>query len=185
MKLVIDSQNAKVGINIYNASVNHKTTDAKLNIDTQETQIKIDSTMPKVLIDQSRCFSESGLKSNSELTADYAAKGVGKMNQGVARIVAQGNQLAQIGSNPIPAQAKYNAYDQFNHEFGLVTMPRSRPQVTLIEGKLNIGVSGDVKLDYNRGSVDAQYNPGKVQVYLEQKNYIKTKFEKTALDLKG
>lgn len=185
MKLVIDSQSAKVGIDIYNASVNRKTGDAKVSIDTKETQINIDATMPKVLIDQSRCFSESGLKTNSELTADYAAEGVGKMNQGVARIVAQGNQLAQIGSNPIPAQAEYNAYGQFEHSFGLVCMPKSRPQINLVKGQLDIGFSGDVKIGYQKGYNDAQYNPGRVQVYLDQKNYMKTTFEKTALDLKG
>ncbi len=185
MGLVIDSQSAKIGVNIYNASLNRQSREAKIGIKTEQAQIQIDSTMPKVNIDQSQCFSESGLKSMAELTADYASKGIGKMYQGVARIVAQGNQLAQIGSNPIPEQAKYNAYGQFEHSFGIVTMPRSRPDVILIKGQLDIGVTGDVNLNYQPGAMDAQYNAGKVEVYLAQKNYMKTRYEKTALDLKG
>ena len=185
MRLVIDAQSAKIGVNIYNASVNRQSAEAKLGIDTELTQVNIDSTMPKVRIDQSRCFSESGLKTMAELTAENASKGVSKMYQSMARIVSQGNQLAQIGSNPIASQAKYNAYDQFEHSFGMVTMPRSRPNITLIEGQMEIGVTGDVNLDYQAGSMDSQYNPGKVDVYLAQKNFMKTRFEKTALDVKG
>jgi hypothetical protein len=187
-KVVVNSTPAMIGIRTQNAKVDYETTRPMVEIEQKQAQIILESTPPKITIDQSQCFSESGLKSITELIRENSAYGVRKMLESVGRIAEQGNQLADIGrtaTNAIPDQAAYNAYSQFDFDYNMGTMPMSRPKIELVEGKVNVSsTGGTVKITPRMGHINQSYTPGKVEIYLQQMNSINIHVEGENLDLK-
>lgn len=174
-RLQIQTTPIKMAYQTQNAQVNIENPKGPL-LDMQIEHVKVNmkSTAPKVLIDQSACFSEAGLKSNGELIADNATYGRSKALEGIGKIVDQGNQMADVHKgNPIPEQASYNAYDQFLREWNMVTMPRSRPKIDVVEGRVDIDVQ-EGRVVNNSVYKPPQINvtPGKVDIYVERYNNI-------------
>ncbi len=146
----------------------------QLDIQTQPLSLEMRSTPPRILIDQSRCFAESGIKGNGELISDNASYGFQKGLEAIGRIVDQGNQMADFHrGDPIPDQAIDNAYDQFLREWNMVTMPRSRPDIQVIEGNVDIQVN-EARVINNSvpQPVRLTYRPGSLNIYLAQRNSI-------------
>jgi hypothetical protein len=147
----------------------------QLDIKTNLVKVEIRSRAPQIRIDQTQAFAESGLKQPLALSQDNSAYSNQKMMESIGKIVDQGNQLMAIenGGNPIPEHAVYNAYDQFVREWNMVTMPRSRPRIDLIEGTVDIQVrGGDVVNNTRPSKVSFNYQPGKLDIYLKQKDSI-------------
>ncbi len=155
-----------------------------LNMSVTQAQVTVESTLPKITIDQSQCFSEAGRKGNAELTAEMVSYARNAMLSSVGRIAEQGNQLANIpnASGAIADQAYYNAYEQFDKEFNLGTIPKSQPRIDVIEGKLDIKViEGQVTNNSVPQKLSLQYQKGAVEIYLKQRPSIETRF----VDVKG
>ncbi len=155
-----------------------------LNMSVTQPQIRVESTLPKVTIDQSQCFAEAGLKGNVDLMAEMVSYSKSAMLSSIGRIVDQGNQLANIpnASGAIADQAYYNAFEQFEKEFAMGTIPRSRPKINVIEGQVDIQVTkGQVTNNTVPQKTDIQYRHGAIEVYLKQRPSIETRF----VDLKG
>lgn len=146
----------------------------QLDIQTQPLTLEMRSTPPRLIIDQSRCFAESGIKGNGELIADNAAYGFQKGLEAIGRIVDQGNQMADFHrGDPIPDQAVDNAYDQFLREWNMVTMPRSRPDIQVIEGNVDIQVN-EARVINNSvpQPVKLTFRPNSLNIYVAQRNSI-------------
>lgn len=185
MRLEIRTTNALIGINTKNAYQNIEQPKADMDIKSTLPKVEIESTLPKVTIDQTRPFSESNLKNPFELTKEFIQIAKSAMESAKARVVRQGNDLADIhnGGNPIADQAEENAFTQFERETGMVTMPRSRPKIDVIEGKLNIKVKeGRVSNNTRPRKPIIDYNPGKVEIYLRQKNSINIEVKRDKFD---
>jgi hypothetical protein len=180
MKLMIRTQPAIIGWDTKNAQ---QTTPSipkdKLELDIQEPELEMTTTRPVVTIDQEQCFNESGLKNNEAFLDDMVARSKQAVMEGIAHKVADGNALMAIesGQDAIAEQASYNVWERFYHEFGLVTMPSSRPVITVQDG--------DVEYNFKRGNVEilngpfeidkGTYEPGKIEYYMKQKNSIEIK----------
>lgn len=187
MRLEMRSQFAYIGIQTQNASRTLEQPKADIDIKTEQPRVHIESTLPRVQIDQSQCFSESGLKGILELASENAKNAVAIMNQSTGRIAEEGNQLADIASgvDRVAENADYNAFGQFAKEFGMVTMPRSRPKIHVIEGKNDIRVTGgtvDINVSVNK--VLTNYTPGKVDISLRQRNSLEITVVGDKLDIK-
>lgn len=169
----IETTPAKIGINrtpekmeIQNhneVSLDHRVELGKLEMTTEHV---------KVMIDQSQCFNESGLKTVSALTEDNVSYSRQQASKGISRIVDQGNQRADIrkkSGNPLPQQAYYNAFELFKKDWNMVTMPRSRPDFDIKEGKVDIKIS-EPKIENNTKIVKPtiDYQASKVEVYLDK-----------------
>ncbi len=155
-----------------------------LNLQTTKGELKMHTEQIRVEIDQSKCFEEAGLKSNSSLIAEAASYGNQKAMEGLGRIVDQGNQLSQIegGSNPIPDQAVYNTFEQFINEWNLGFIPKSRPEIKIKGGTVDIDYKpAEVRNNTERKKVNINFTKGKVETYVEQYN----KVEFSVLDLKA
>lgn len=171
MRLVMQSQPAILGYRTNNAQTKMHTAQAKLELEIQDSKLEMTSELPKIQIDQSQCFSESGLKSSRELTAENAANALQQMQASVGRIADQGNQMANIGTgaNVIAEQAYFNAYDQFATDYNMVTMPKSRPKITVIEGRINFSANRAKVVGTPRLSKpEIDYTPGKVEYSMQQ-----------------
>ncbi|QEK13561.1 hypothetical protein FQB35_02390 [Crassaminicella thermophila] len=151
--------------------------DVTLNI--EHPKLEIHSEQVKVQIDQYPCRAEEGLKNYIDLTKDNAAFAKQKAMEGIARIVSQGNQLAAIqnGGNPIADQAEENAYNLFDKEFNFDLIPKSRPKIDFIGGKVDIKfIEGKVKPQVKVNKPIINYTVGKFEIYLRQKNSINIEY---------
>jgi len=149
--------------------------------------IHVEGTVSRVTIDQEDAFNESGLKNNEAFRQDSIAFALQKMAEGTSRRASQGDALAKIneGGDPIPDQALQNAYDQFLHEFGMVTMPRSGAKIDVIEGTLDIQViEGEINGEFETHKPIIDYQPSKVERYMEQYNSISITYLGESLDFK-
>lgn len=187
MELRITTTPALLGLNRTPGKLDMQQPKADQEIHTEQAKVKIQSTQPKILIDQTQCFSESGLKPISDFSRENAQYGISKMYDSVARISEQGTELSNIQdpSNKFAEQGLYNAYDQFQVDYNMVTMPRSKPNITVIEGKTDITVEGGTvnhNVKVNKPIVD--FKPGKVEIYIRQMNSINIEAVPSKLDKK-
>ncbi len=144
-----------------------------LDIQRHAPKLEMHTEHVRVLIDQTECFNEAGIKTMSAFMDDNVSYAKTQAMRGLGRMVDQGNQLADIGnggSNPIPDQAAYNAFNLFNKETNMVTIPRSRPKFTIVGGK--------VHMNFKRGWIEnktipvkpsIEYQRSKIEIYLEKR----------------
>lgn len=147
---------------------------------------KVEATLPKITIDQTQAFNESGLKTVRALGDEHVNFAKQKMQEGIGRRAQQGNQLAKISDhgNPISQQAAYNAYDQFLREFGMVTMPRSGPDIDVVEGQIDVQVTeGELTGNIRAQKPIVNYQQGRIERYMQRYNSITIQYEGDNVDL--
>lgn len=185
MALSIQTQPAILNYNINKGQLSIEQPRPQVEAGLSLPQIRVEGTTPRITIDQTQAFNESGLKTVSAFSQDYVNYAKSKMQESVGRIAEQGTQMTDIhlGGNAIASQAAYNAYDQFYGEFGMVTMPRTRPQIQVIEGNLDIRVTeGQITGKIVPGKPQINYRPGNVERYMAQYNSISIRYEGENLD---
>lgn len=155
-----------------------------LQISTTHPKVKVEGTLPKVQIDQSQCFSESGLMSPLELSRDNSGYALSKLIQGMGLVAEQGTEMTNIhnGGNAIANQAAYNAYDQFIGDYNMGTMPKSRPNIVLIRGELDIKVEeGSVENTTEVRRPVNNYRQGRISAYTAQYNSLNIEVINTSI----
>lgn len=106
------------------------------------------------------------------------------MISSIGRIVDQGNEMANLPNavNAISDQAYYNAFEQFDKEFNMDTIPKSRPKIEVTLGQLDIKVTeGQVTNNTVPKAVNMQYVKGAIEIYLKQRGSLELNF----VDTKG
>lgn len=188
MRLVMQSTRARIGIEKTPHTQQIEQPHADFQLQTQHAKVQIRQTHAKVQIDQTKPFAESGLKGFLALTAENAQIARSLFLSGTAQIAEQGNEMSDIhkGYDAVVNQADANAFTKFNRDYGLVTMPRSRPDISIIEGKVDIQViEGKVTNNTRARKPVHNYRQGKVSVYLAQRNSLNIQVEGSQLDLKA
>lgn len=179
LQLQINHTWPQIGINRTPGRFEMQSPGYTLDMSITQAKLEMKSTPPKITIDQSQCFSEAGLKGNAELSAENASYSRSEMLKSIGRIADQGNQLANIPDavNAIPDQGYYNAFEQFDKEFNMDTIPKSRPKIDVIEGTLDIQViEGTVSNNSIPQKTSLQYQRGAVEVYLKQRPSLDVRF---------
>lgn len=188
MNMVVDAQRAWIGIKTTNAQLNYKITQPIVEMKTEYGSPNAEQTKLQIKIDQSQCFSESGLKGILELSKENCSNAINLMYESVGRIVDQGNALANfhMGGNTIADQGYYNAYEQFDRDFNMVTMPKSRPKIDFVGGGVTFNPTRTVvQMTPKLIKPEFNYHAGNVEVYMKQHSQIQVRFEGLNLDLKG
>ena len=144
MPLKITTTNAQIEMKTTNAKVDIQNQSANVSMKTKQAKVNLKSEKSKIQIDQSVCFSESGLKDVFELIRSSANLGKQRASQAIARTSSEGDQLMRIenGGNPIISQAVGNAFADDNKQYNIGVMPKSRPKISATAPKLNIDVRG-------------------------------------------
>ncbi|MBB6216414.1 hypothetical protein HNQ80_002514 [Anaerosolibacter carboniphilus] len=186
MDLRITSTPALIGINTIPWKVEIQQPKADVELNTQHPKVEIHSEQVQVQIDQSKCFSEAGLKPISELSKENADLGHQKVMEGIARRVRQGHELAAIhkGGNPIASHAAENAFHLDDKEFTFDLIPKSRPKIDFIGGTVDINViegKVDMEVQVNKPIID--FTRGKVEIYLRQRNSIQIEYVGNSLNV--
>ena len=158
---------------------------SKLNIQQGHGQLEMTTTPNKldivkdkleIRIDQTQCFAEAGLKTNTMLMEDYARLGRQYVMEGIARVAEEGNQLAMPNNfNAIAniAANKANKVLDFNIKF----IPESKPIIDFVGGDLKVNWNiGKVDINYTPQKPQIEYVPGELDIYVEQYASIKIDF---------
>lgn len=188
MGIQIRTTNAQIGIQTTNAKLEIQQPKADVQMKTQHARVEIESEQAKVQIDQSACFAEAGLKNYLELTKHNASFAKQRAQQGIARIVRQGNEFINIQNktDAVARQAEENAFQLFEKDFNVGLMPKSRPKISFTEGKANIKpIMGKVEINVNVNKPIVNYRKGNVEVYLKQKNSINIEYTGKEFNLLG
>jgi len=170
MRIQMESQMGRIGMRTQPSQLQIEQPKADYELIIDEPKVRVESTLPKVQISQQQAFSESGLKGILELTSETAQIAKQLMFQGMSRVNQQGDELADIHKpDPLPDHAKYNAYDQFKKDYNVATMPKSGPDIEVIEGVLDIQVEeGNVDIQSKPNNPVIDYRMGKVEIYMDQ-----------------
>jgi hypothetical protein len=183
MGLTIRTTDIQLGIETTPGQWDIRTQSAKLEMHQKHAKVNIRTEKPRVLIDQYECFAEEGLKNNYDFTKEAAQRGYQQAMEFIGKTAQDGYTLAAIenGGNPIAAIAKRDSSPQ--KEFVLAIIPRSRPKID-VTGNVDIqwdrnweGVMTGIEGRYIPGFVDANYNPGKVNIYVKQYPSVDIKYD--------
>lgn len=175
MRIEITSQRAILGLKTNNATLELTQNHQSLDLQSSLPQVRVEGTLPKVEIDSYQPRAEAGLKGNLDMLKETSQIARQAWLQGIGKNADQGTEMANIqnGGNPIVSQAEYNAYTQFEREWNMGTVPRSKPDIQVIEGQLDIQViEGEVNNNTQKVDTEMQYSRGNVEKYMEQYNSI-------------
>jgi hypothetical protein len=187
MDLRITTKQGLIGINATQGKMNIDYGKSNFNIQTKNPEIDINITQPKVKIDQSKPLAEMGLNDIFGFIKNNVNKGRQAALNGIGKIASQGNELARIeaGGNVISRQAQYNAFEQYKKEVNIDFVPKSRPEIDLNEGKVDINLKrGDVSIQSKPQDVNLNYSVGKAEIFLRQKPFIDIEYIGNHLDFK-
>lgn len=171
MSLQIQQTRGQIGIQTSPGQVQIESPKQTLEMSVSQAHVKVEATLPKITIDQSQCFSESGLKGIVDFMSEAVSFAKSQMLQSMGRIAEQGNQLTDIhlSTTAIQDQGVYNAYDQFIYDYNMETMPKSRPTINVREGTLDISVQeGEIRNNTKVQRANISYRPGSVQISMLQ-----------------
>ncbi|MFY9277978.1 MAG: DUF6470 family protein [Caldicoprobacterales bacterium] len=178
MALRITQVFGQIGIDTYRSWMDIRQTPPKAHIEQRKPELSIEGKLPKVYIDQTQCFTESGLKPPLQLAMDFNMEGKKAAFEAIGRIAQEGTRLRSIekGGNPI-AEIAYEK-SQRDYEITMVQMPKSRPDIEWDLGYLKIDWKPNpAKIEWETYTT-AQINATKhrVDIYMKQWPDIKIEY---------
>jgi len=186
MDLRITTRQGLIGINTTQGKMNINYGKTKYYLQVKHPKIDMEVTQPKVKINQEKPLAEMGLKDVFTLTRSKVQEAKQACLNGIGKIARQGDELARIeaGGNPIPEQAEYNAFEQFMKEVNFDLIPKSRPEITLEEGKVYTNLEeGKLEVLGKPQEVNLNFSRGKIEIYLRQKPFIDVEYIGNNLDM--
>jgi hypothetical protein len=111
----------KIGIQTQNAGLelsNNGKTD--FTISHTEPRLEMQTTLPKVQIDQSRCFSDEGLKGIKDFMDSIVAQAQAQASQYISKKAQEGDSYTRIenGGRPILDAIKSDIYVTHEYDVG-------------------------------------------------------------------
>ncbi len=190
MGLSIQTTPAKISIETVNCKIERKSERARLELKQQQPVVNIKTELPRVLIDQYECFAEEGLKNNLDLLKEQSNYAYQHTMEYIARISQDGDAMAKIGkkANIMIDIAQRNSVT--THEFGMVTMPMSRPKIEAVGGTVefdpepinNIGMRNGVIGTYIPPQTEFNYTPSSVNTRVVSYGSIEIKYTGNNVD---
>ncbi len=152
---------------------------ADLQIDTTLPEVEITTTDPQMTIDQSAARADAGLKNLDQALEE--AKNLAKQAAAnyAATVSGQGDALAQIhdGADQIVEQAIQNAWKP-EDEWNIASVPSHPPVINVERGTFDVQLKrAQFNLTANPTKTVVDYQRGKVDIYVKQKNNIDIQFD--------
>ena len=172
LQLQINQQYAQIGLNIQKPMLDLRTTKPQIELDIKEPRVQIHSPRPEIYIDQSQCFADAGKRSPLEFSWYYSDIARSDAAAGIDRIVSEGDMLAAIENGTTIADVAAMAVEE-NVDFNVTAIPKQPPKIDWNIQPVQIELErGSVDLKLHRGHIENNFQPGKINVYLAQKNFI-------------
>lgn len=153
---------------------------ADLEIEQPKAELTIERRPSQLTIDQTKAREDVGFKSVPRMIEDAAAEGKQAVLEGIARRGQERNELLQIqnGGNVIAAQAKRNSQGA-PKQFGLGWIPSPNSvQISYDPGEVNVSVEQKKAIiNSTINNPEINYTPSKVNVQLAQYPSLEIDFE--------
>jgi hypothetical protein len=183
MPLQITSQKTLIGWDSQNAVLTQRGNAKQiLNLRVEKNNLQIDTVKQKMTIDQSDAFSEMGLKGIRAFMQESVGYARQIVSSGTDRIVSQGNEWLNIHTDydPIPDQARYNAFEMFEKSFDGVFSPVARPQINVQPGQVNYNFTPSRVVNSSQVEpVQIDYQPWRIDYYMKQYSSISISYSST------
>lgn len=177
----MQSQFAKIAINTTPARQSIQQPKAEMHISQPKAEMKIKQNPGRLTIDQTQAWEELGLKSMKSFTRDNTQKAYRKASEAISKIVTDGNEMLNFhnGVNAYAEQARRHA-----------NPPPADVNIKYIPSPFSVKVhyqrgKVDINVQTRQPIIDAQtrkpiisYQPGDVNVSLQQKNSLHIDFVK-------
>ncbi len=184
MGLSIKTTDIQLGIETTPSKLRMSSEMAVLRFHQNQNKMRIETQKPEVKIDQSKCFSEAGIKNNSEFAREAASRGYKKVMQYIGKTANDGEMLAAIqnGGNTIAHIAVRDALK--TNEFVLGFIPKSLPEIK-VTGKVEVQweipqnvAMGGVDGEYTPARLKTDFEPARVDVYVSRYPSVDIKYER-------
>ncbi len=165
----IDQTSALLNIQTRRAELNViRSRRMQLNLRQQAAEMQIQRRMARVQIDQTQCFAEAGLKTALALGDAAAQQSLSRGMEAISSIVSEGLEFLRIerGGNPIKSIAAGRGVRMRTPT--VVSMPQSRPQITVDPGSLDITwTPHTVSAEWEMVDGEIEYIPYEIQFSME------------------
>lgn len=176
----MESTFAKIGIETTQGQLDIQQQNADMTIQQPKAEMMIDRRPPRLTIDQTRAFEDVQLKSVFRMTEDAAQAGYQQAMNAIASKSQEGDDLMMIehGFTALPAQAQRKA-DTPPAEITIGWIPsHNSVKINYDPGETNIRWNTQpVKMDVRLNKPMIQFNPGKTNIFLQQRNSLNIDFE--------
>ncbi|WCK54198.1 DUF6470 family protein [Aneurinibacillus sp. Ricciae_BoGa-3] len=176
---------AKIGWDVQRPVYTFEPEHTQLHIQQKTTEMIFHRTQPVVQIDQSQCWADMDIKSNAQQNAELAADGHQSALAYIARVAAEGEQLGAIENkgNAIANIAKGKKFFT-DHQFSYANVPGNFSlHLNGIPGQLNIECNqGGTAIDVQQTPSAQNYEKGKINYYIRQKNQLSIQVSGDILD---
>ncbi|MCF6410149.1 DUF6470 family protein [Pseudalkalibacillus salsuginis] len=175
----IQSQPALIGLETTKGVQQIRQPKAEQSIQQPKADLNVKTTKGIMTIDQTKAWNDMDLKSVFVRTEEAAHLGREDLLSGIARRAQEGDQLMRIenGGNPIAEQARVNSGGEMR-EWNIGWIP-SAGSVKLNYWPANV----DIDVQVNKPNIETvakkpehTYQPGKVDVFLRQRNSVSINF---------
>lgn len=190
MGLEIRTTPAKLEIERVPGQLNIRTRNARLEQTQKQAKVNISTEQPRVLINQYPCWAEEGLKNNTDLSREWAQRGYQAAMEFISKKAQQGDEMAKVGhkANIMIDIARKNTITE--HEFGMGTMPISRPEFDVIGGTVkieaeyrnNVGEINGVIGNFVPGSVEFDFTPTQIKTRVTSYGSIQVRYSGNSVD---
>ena len=168
LQINIQTQPIRLDYNSRNAKLELQSTPAKVEMETTAATLEIRQPRGELTIDQTPCRYSIGLKNIEDFARDNASLGRQTAMNTIARIVQEGNQMAQIenGSNVIANMAFGNSLVEVPE---LTLAPIAAPNIQYQANPAQInGRAGNLNITVQPGQLQGDYQPGSVDIQVSQ-----------------
>ncbi|MBP1931497.1 DUF6470 family protein [Ammoniphilus resinae] len=179
---------AQIGLNQIKPSQEIEQPKAVMNLHQEPARLTIERTPGMMEIDQRQAWHDQNLKDPFTLNEENSAQARGQALEGIARRVQEGKRLAAIeqGGNPVAQIAKENTTPgPIPYNFGVMPGYGS-VSFNFIPAEISINwEQGGAFMEPQTHKPIHEYSPGKVEMYLKQKESLAIDFVGGNLDQIG
>lgn len=183
MQLSINTQMARLGLEITKPWLSMSNSQPKLEIESSPGRLEIKSPPPRILIDQTQCFADVDHRGNADFLSYWLNFSHNKYMENLSKRVQDGNRLAAIHSGFSIADLCAEAMVE-DHIFDIIAVPGELPRIEAIVQAPEINyIPGQVLTRLNPGQTQNEFQWGKVQAYMLQKNLLEIEWKENTVDL--
>ena len=171
----IHQQYAQIGMNIKKPVLKMHSTLPQVVLETQPAQLVMSSPGPKIHIDQRQCFADANMRTPEALKDYLFSLARSATLEAIGAIAGKGDAMADFKNITV---ASYSASNSVHfHEFEAKAIPQQPPEISFETYPVQVDYQpASVDIQLQRGLVESELDWGKVNVYMQQKNYIQFEY---------
>ena len=171
----IRQQPARIGFDADIGTLEMRQPQAIVEQNTTPSQMELKQPKGELIIDQSKAWDALMIGSNATLMNHIYSQSKNIALQGIARIVENGNRMADIvnGGNPFAEIAMQEAFQDLELDYVSTPPSISNVEIDYQMNKPIINISkAEVHFDVQIQRPEINYNRGKMEVYLLQHAHV-------------